>query len=194
MTPNTTLEAVNIMLGAIGETPVNSLSAGLIEAEQAETILTQISRSVQAEGWSFNRVKDVILTHNALNGEVVIGADVLSIDSKYETNGENLVQRGLKLYDRKNRTFDIGKTIKAEVVYELAFADLPAIARNYIALKSARTLQDQTVGADYLHGVQKRDEDEALLRLRAVEAETEDHNLFNNYDVYRVIDRGIYGV
>lgn len=194
MTPNTTLEAVNIMLGAIGESPVNSLSAGLLEAEQAETILTQVSRSVQAEGWSFNRVKDVVFTHNAASGEVVIGNDVLSIDSKYEANGENLVQRGLKLYDRKNRTFNIGKTIKAEVVYELSFVDLPAVARNYITLRAARTFQDQTVGADYLHGVQRRDEEEALLRLRAIEAETEDHNLFNNYDVYRVIDRGIYGV
>lgn len=100
----------------------------------------------------------------------------------------------MKLYDRKNRTFNIGKTIKAEVVYELAFVDLPAVARNYITLRAARTFQDQTVGADYLHGVQRRDEEEALLRLRAIEAETEDHNLFNNYDVYRVIDRGIYGV
>lgn len=193
MTPNTTLEAVNIMLGAIGETPVNSLTSGLIEAEQAETLLAQVSRSVQTEGWSFNRVKDVVLTHST-NGEVAIGADVLSIDSKYEANADDLVQRGLKLYDRKNRTFNIGKSIKAEVVYELPFGDLPAIARTYIALKAARTFQDQIVGADYLHGVQRRDEEEALLRLRAVEAETEDNNLFNNYDVYRVIDRGIYGV
>ena len=55
MTPNTKLEAVNIMLSAIGEAPVNRLSSGLVEAETAETILNQINRSVQAEGWHFNK-------------------------------------------------------------------------------------------------------------------------------------------
>ena len=37
--PTTKLEAVNIMLSAIGEAPVTKLNSGLVEADIAETIL-----------------------------------------------------------------------------------------------------------------------------------------------------------
>ena len=50
----TELEAVNIMLSSIGEAPVNSLSSGLVDAELAQTTLHNVSREVQAAGWSFN--------------------------------------------------------------------------------------------------------------------------------------------
>ena len=46
-TPTTKLEAVNTMLSTIGEAPVNNLSSGLVDAETAETILNNVSRSVQ---------------------------------------------------------------------------------------------------------------------------------------------------
>ena len=48
------LEAVNSMLGHIGESPVNSISdtnALPISAATAISVLDEVSRSVQAEGW-----------------------------------------------------------------------------------------------------------------------------------------------
>ena len=36
LTATTKLEAINTMLSAIGESPVNSLTSGLVDAEQAE--------------------------------------------------------------------------------------------------------------------------------------------------------------
>ena len=193
MTPLTKIEAVNIMLAAIGETPVNSLSSGLIEAELAETILTQVNRSVQTLGWSFNTDKKVTLSVDT-NGEILLPNNTLSADSTYEANGNDLIPRGGKLWDRKNKTFVINKAVTATIVYELDFVDLPPIARTYVTVRAARIFQDRVVGADSLHGFQKRDEDEALINLKDTEADQQDHNLFNNYDVYRVIDRGIYGV
>lgn len=193
MTPLTQLEAVNIMLSAIGETPVNSLTSGLVEAELAETILEQVSRSVQTQGWSFNRDSGVILSHNGTTGEVAIPINALSADSVYENNGNNLIQRGQKFWDRTNLTYNIGKAVKADITYELDFTDLPSIARSYITVRAARIFQDRIVGADTLHGFQKTDEDQALIALKDSEAEMQDHNIFNNYDVFRVIDRGING-
>jgi len=192
MTPLTELEAVNIMLSAIGETPVNSLTSGLVEAELAETILGQVSRTVQTMGWSFNKDTGVILSADT-NGEINLPNNVLSADSLYESNGTNLVQRGTKMWDRKNMTFTLNKSVKADLVYELIFTDVPPLARAYITVRAARIFQDRVVGADSLHGFQKRDEDEALIALKQTESETQDHNLFNNYDVFRVIDRGING-
>ena len=54
MAATTKLDAVNTMLSAIGEAPVNSLSSGLIEAEIAETILDTVNTEVQSMGWHFN--------------------------------------------------------------------------------------------------------------------------------------------
>ena len=192
MTPLTQLEAVNIMLSAIGETPVNSLTSGLVEAELAETILGQVSRTVQTAGWSFNKDTGVILSADT-NGEINLPTNALSADSVYESNGNNLVQRGTKMWDRKNLTFVINKAVKADLVYELAFTDIPPMARSYITVRAARIFQDRIVGADTLHGLQKIDEDQALIALNDAESEMQDHNLFNNYDVFRVIDRGING-
>lgn len=192
MTPLTELEAVNIMLSAIGETPVNSLTSGLVEAELAETILGQVSRSVQTQGWSFNRDIGVELPANN-NGEVPLPNNVLSADSINVYNSRNLIQRGQKFWDRKELTYIINESVKADLVYELTFTDLPPIARSYITVRAARIFQDRIVGADTLHGFQKTDEDQALIALKDAEAEMQDHNIFNNYDVFRVIDRGING-
>lgn len=192
MTPLTELEAVNIMLSAIGETPVNSLTSGLVEAELAETILGQVSRSVQTQGWSFNRDIGVELSANT-NGEVPLPNNVLSADSINVYNSRNLIQRGQKFWDRKELTYIINESVKADLVYELTFTDLPPIARSYITVRAARIFQDRIVGADTLHGFQKTDEDQALIALKDAEAEMQDHNIFNNYDVFRVIDRGING-
>ena len=49
------LEAVNTILSAIGEAPVNSLTGSLpIDATQAQNLLKEISREIQAAGWHFN--------------------------------------------------------------------------------------------------------------------------------------------
>ena len=51
----TELEAVNIMLAAIGEAPINSLIGTLpVDARIAQSTLTEVNKSVQSEGWSFN--------------------------------------------------------------------------------------------------------------------------------------------
>ena len=48
------LEAVNTILSATGEAPVNSLTGSLpIDATQALSLLKEISREVQSAGWHF---------------------------------------------------------------------------------------------------------------------------------------------
>jgi hypothetical protein len=189
MTPNSKLEAVNIMLSAIGEAPVNRLSSGLVEAETAEIILNQTSRSVQAEGWHFNRETNVTIAPD-LKGQIVLSTTVLRADQMLNSNIDiDLTQRGNRMYDRKNHTFTINSDASLDIVYELAFEELPAVARKYVTLKAARKLQDNIVGAGELHGFHKEDEVMALAELKDFENETADYNIGNSYDVYRVIDR-----
>jgi hypothetical protein len=188
MTPTTKLEAVNIMLSTIGEQPVNSLSSGLVDAELAETILSSTSRSVQSEGWHFNREFKMSFTANTA-GEVILPSNVLRADATLSYDSKDLVQRGSKMYDKKNHTFNIGETVDLDVVVELQFEDLPEVAKRYITIRAGRIFQDRVVGSDTLHGFTREDEAGALFSLKEFEADTEDFNIMDSYDVYRVLDR-----
>ena len=49
----TELEAINIMLAAIGEAPVNKLTGSLpVDVKIAQSTLVEINKSVQGEGLS----------------------------------------------------------------------------------------------------------------------------------------------
>ena len=63
----TELEAINIMLAAIGEAPVNTLTGTLpVDVKIAQSTLVEINKAVQAEGWSFNTETDVTLHQTQL--------------------------------------------------------------------------------------------------------------------------------
>ena len=73
MALSTQLQAVNTMLGYIGEAPVNSISntAELpVSAANAVSILDETSKEVQSSGWHFNTereitVSEILSTHES---------------------------------------------------------------------------------------------------------------------------------
>ena len=147
------LDAVNTMLSSIGEAPVSSLSSGLVEAEIAESILNTIDREVQSMGWHFNTELNKSFAQT-LAGEILLPADTLRADATLKANAPNLVQRGLKMYDRVNHTFVIGASVALDIVVQLIFDDLPEVAKRYIVLRAARVFQDRVVGSNTLHTFQ----------------------------------------
>lgn len=188
MATTTQLDAVNTMLSAIGEAPVNSLSSGLVEAEIAETILNTVDREVQSMGWHFNTELNKSYAQNP-SGEILLGTDILRADATLEANSPDLVQRGLKMYDRKNHTFNIGANTKLDVVVQLDFDDLPEVCKRYITLRATRIFQDRIVGSNTLHDFQIKDEERALFELKEFDKAADDHNIFDNYDTFSIIDR-----
>ena len=188
MAGTTKLDAVNTMLSAIGEAPVSSLSSGLIEAEIAETILDTVDREVQSMGWHFNTELNKSFAQDT-NGQIILPADILTADATLVANSPNLVQRGLKMYDRKNHTFNIGKNVGLDVVVQLAFTDVPEVAKRYMVLRATRIFQDRVVGSATLHGFHEKDENRALMELREFDKSADDDNIFDNYDTFSIIDR-----
>lgn len=194
MTPTTKLEAVNIMLSTIGESPVNSLSSGLVDAELAETILDATSRAVQAEGWHFNKEYKVRYTAD-LSGNILLPTNVLRADQSAQIDSINrgqdydLIQRGTKMYDRKNHTYNIGKSVELDIVVQLDFAELPEVAKRYITLKSSRVFQDRVVGSGTLHGFNQEDEATAYFELKEFEGDVGDYTIFDSPDVAATLDR-----
>ena len=193
----TELEAVNLMLSMIGEAPVNTVDGSKsADVAQARTILTEISREVQSGGWHFNTEYQVELTPDTVTSEIYLAPQVLRIDiepadTRTGAAGKyvDAVQRGNRLYDRENKTYEFTQTVKATVVYGLDWDIVPQPAKQYIAVRAGRVFCDRMVGAADLHRVHQLQEVQALVSFRNWEAEMADHTIFDNFDVYRIINR-----
>lgn len=191
LTTTTKLQAVNTLLATIGSAPVNNISgSNSADVAMALQTLDEVSLSVQAKGWHFNTEEDRTYTPDPFTNEISVGNSILLCDVEHPNNdGIDVVLRGTKLYDRQNQTFEFTREIKAKVIMALDWDELPQAARFYIMIRSARIFQDRTVGSEKHHTFTLRDELTALTQLRRYEGDTGDHSIFDNYDVFRVIDR-----
>jgi hypothetical protein len=188
----TKLEAINTMLSTVGEAPVNSLTGSLTaDIRLAQNILNESSREVQSTGWHFNTDKEVTLLPNSLN-QIELSDGVARVDLEGENidTGYDVVVRGTKLYNRKERTYTFTENKKYTVTYILDWHELPESARRYIMIRASRIYQDRLVGSEKLSAFSRSDEQAALLSLRAYEMETADYSLFDNWDVAKIINRG----
>lgn len=193
LTPTTELEAINLMLSVIGESPVNTVEdTGIVDAVVARQILTQSSRDVQVVGWHWNTEINYPLAASFPEGEIALPPNTLRVDASGDDARLDLIQRGNRLYDRVNHTFSIGKTVKVSIVLFLPFDQLPEAARSYIVIRAARQFQERMVGSETLWQFNSRDEVRAWSNLQSAEAETLDLNVFrDNSSVRRVTDRVI---
>jgi len=184
---STEIDAINTMLTTIGESPVNSINASTADTRIAQLILQEVDRATQSKGWNWNTEKDVVLTPNGSN-EIVLASNVVRADvNRQQYPDVEVVQRGTKLWDKKNRRFLFYSPLKAELVYLLPFADIPEQARYYIVVRSARLFQQRMIGDATGSAFSAEEETTAFMALQDSEDETADHNIFNNYDVFKVI-------
>tara|TARA_R100001510_G_scaffold54219_1_gene56672 strand:+ start:43 stop:651 length:609 start_codon:yes stop_codon:yes gene_type:complete len=174
----TELQAVNIMLAAIGEAPINTLTGTLpVDAVTARSTLAEVNKNIQSEGWSFNTEIDVTQTRDGSN-HINLQNDILKIDPNIHQHPTiDAIQRGLKLYDRLNNKFEFDEDLICTVVYFREFNEIPEPARYYITIKAARIFVDRLVSDDGLRTYTQQDE----VRARAILMETDlsngDHNL-----------------
>jgi len=191
LSPTTELDAINTMLSSIGEAPVNTVEDnGVVDAVMARQILTTVSREVQARGWHFNTEKDYTLTPTFPEGEVRLPKTLLRIDTVKTHSDIDVVQRGNRLYDRRNHTYKFDKALKVDMVIMLPFDEMPEVARQFITIRSARIFQERVVGSGELSQFSLKDEMRALVALREFEADTADYNILtDSYSVARVLER-----
>tara|TARA_R100000234_G_scaffold30487_1_gene17891 strand:+ start:620 stop:1228 length:609 start_codon:yes stop_codon:yes gene_type:complete len=188
----TELEAVNIMLAAIGEAPINTLTGTLpVDARLAQSTLTEVNKDVQSEGWSFNTEIDVTLTRNA-SEQVTLSTNVLRVDPNIHQHPTiDAIQRGLKLYDRLNNKFEFDEDLICTVVYLRTFDEIPEPARRYVIIKAARVFVDRLVSDQGLRSYTEQDESRARAILMETDLANGDHNvlrgdpsLTNVFDTY----------
>ena len=174
----TELEAVNIMLAAIAEAPINSLTGLLpVDAVTAQSTLTEFNKEVQSEGWSFNTETDVTLTRDGSN-QISLPSNVLRVDANIHQHPTiDPIQRGLKLYDRQNNKYEFDEDLICTVVYFREFNEITEQARRYINIKAARVFVDRLIGDQGLRTYTQEDETRARAILTESDYANADHNL-----------------
>ncbi len=173
----TELEAVNRVLQMMGEAPVSSLQGQFGLAKQASDTLKDVSRRVQAEGWSFNTDFEATLARNSSN-EILINPSVSRVVVDQQLYPDyDVTQRGSKLYDRKNQTFAFTQDLKGDITYMFDWDDLPEHARQYIMVKAGRQLQESIMGSADLTKINIGQEIEARTHFLEEETTRSEHNM-----------------
>lgn len=184
-TPTTELEAVNQILGGIGEMPVNTLpTTGVSEATLALNKLHAVNRRVQGMCLHCNSEEDYPVAAEA-DGTVSVASNVLAFDPT--DAGKDYVLRGVRVYDRVNHTYTIGETVKANITFFLPFEELPHHVREYITIVAVREFQRDTVGAPDMHKLTEADEYKALALLKKRELSNRDATLLNTFSAANIL-------
>jgi hypothetical protein len=180
----TKLDAVNLMLASIGQSPVNTLTGTLPkDVNKAVVALDSALREVLTQGWSFNSDYDYEL---AVDGTSRIAVPTGSFQVE-PTYGDDFVPRydsaapaGMFMYDRVKRAFDeFTQTLKVNIVWAFEFEQIPQHGRQYVATKAARKFQSGIMGSAILHQYTRDDESEAYATFRRVEKRQKNYNLIS---------------
>ena len=164
------LPAVNQILASVGQAPVTTLDQTNPDVAIVYDTLLQVSKEVQAEGWTFNKEFGYKLTPDS-NDEIVIANNILQIDLTDDYQDKDAVKRGGKLYERVEHTFKW--TTKSEYEFDIVWwfdwVDLPIPIQDYIVSKAATIAAQRIVGDQQL--VASLQQREMLSRANAMEYE-----------------------
>lgn len=131
-----TLAVVNLMLGTLGEKPLNSLTDSHAMLPAALGKLDENNRAIQADGWWFN-MEDLTLTPSVIDNAIYLPNDCLAV----RTPTANLVKRGNRIYNLTGGSYEFTSDLDVELIREVEFEDLPEIAATYISKKAILAFQ-----------------------------------------------------
>ena len=195
------LPAINQILSSCGQAPVTTLDTTNPDVAIAYDTLLQVSREVQAEGWTFNKEYHYEMTPDT-DDFIQIANNVLQL--KLTDNAANRehdgIRRSGKLYDRQHHTFKwTNSTVECDVVWEFDWVDLPQPIQDFITARAATLVSQRIVGDTEQY--QMLQQQEAFARAMALEYETQQgqftffghpqgqQNYYQSYQPFQVLKR-----
>ena len=177
------------------ETPTNP------DVAIALNTLREVSREVQAEGWTFNKEYDYPITPDS-NNEVKISNDILQMDlnQSYTQNMDrDSINRGGKLYDRTAHSYKwTDETLYVDIIWEFDWGSIPEPVQAFIVARAASIVSSRIIGdANQYQMLQQK---EAFARAMAMEYETSQgdysffgspkgQNYYQSYQPYHTLQR-----
>jgi len=160
MDSTTELSAINSMLATVGEAPINTLhDLGVIDAITARAALTEVTREILIEGYTFNTDINFPLSPEGFAPfAITTPPDALSVIPKGAFAGYTV--RGNRLYDPEtfSYVFQDHAVVECDIIWNQAFDDLPEVTRQYIALRAARRFQKRSLASELIHAITEEDE------------------------------------
>ena len=172
------LSSINIMLTNVGLAPVTDIESANPMVGTAQSILSEVSHSVQSEGWSFNTEDGY--PFNPDNGFITIPSNVLQFDvQQYDV--KDVILRGGKLYDKRAHAY-VSEPIELNVIWCFDYDDLPEVFKQYIVIRAANLFASRAVGSP--ESAKYSEKEEALARANVMEYETQqgDYNMLGTSD------------
>ena len=178
-TPVTYRYTVNISQLVPERTMTQSIVTSRVETQTnpdvaiALNTLREVSREVQAEGWTFNKEYNYKITPDN-NDEVLIPNDVLQMDLNRDHTvnlNRDSVNRGGKLYDRMAHSYKwTDDTLYVDIIWELSWGSIPEPIQAFIIARAASIVSSRIVGDPNQY--QMLQQKEAFTRAMALEYET----------------------
>jgi hypothetical protein len=177
------------------ETPTNP------DVAIALNTLREVSREVQAEGWTFNKEYDYPITPDS-NNEVLIPNNVLQMDlnQNYPVNmNRDSVNRGGKLYDRTAHSYKWDdETLYVDIIWHFDWENVPTPVQAFITARAAAIVSSRIIGDGNQY--QMLQQKEAFARSMALEYECnqgdytffgspQGQNYYQSYQPYHTLYR-----
>lgn len=176
----TKLLAVNRVLRAGGEHPVNTLASTSGDSLLAESLLDEVSFEVQMVGLVCN-TEVITYSPDAATNEISVGAGTLHLDVIDSDEVTDLiVVRGDRLYNATDNTYEFEGDVTARVVTGLAFDGLPFPMQLQITDETARRYQMITVGDAQMDAMLREVYLGSRMKARAADIRSRQLNLFGN--------------
>lgn len=170
------LKAVNGILASVGQAPVTTLDQTNPDVAICYQTLLDVSRQVQAEGWTFNTEYNFPLNINT-DKTVAIPNNTLQISlakGHPEYGDKDAVRRTHDnvpcLYERVAHTFEwTGTNVYVDIVSLITFEDLPLPFQAYVTARAGTIVSQRLISDPTLY--QMLSQQEAYLRAEAMEYE-----------------------
>ena len=170
------LAAVNDMLAAIGESPVNTLEGDTnADVANARRILNKVNVEVQSKGWTFNIEEDVSLVPDHFSKLINFMPDYLKVWTPGSSSA--FTNRGGYLYDRVNRVDQFDAPVAVSMVRLRSFDEMPVAFRTYIIAKASRRFNIRFFGAAEVEATLQEEENDAWQAVNEYELEYGNFNM-----------------
>jgi len=173
----TELEAMNQILSVTGDAPVSTITSTYAQAVVARRILLEISKEKQSLGYWFNEVDEMLILQDSF-GEVSLPADTIRCDIPRDKGC--LVQRGLKIYNKKLQTYAIDDSVYVNLVQELSWSLLPQSFRQVVVAYASLRYNNEYFGSEEVHRTLSNEIIKKDLVLQKEDIDNRDLNMLEN--------------
>lgn len=142
---STKINAVNLILSAVGEAPVDTINENdNVDVANALLLLDSTSRSLQAKGWDFNSYTNYVLKPDIVTQQIRYNSNFIHFKAAENT----IVKRGDYFYDMTNNTDKFTQDVILNVIMAVDFEDLPSCFKDYVTAQTALKFQQRFMGDD----------------------------------------------